>query len=72
MSFIGSTLRFDLVLNKSEELTLLAAVPLSHHWLKKTLEYGIECYAHNFGSESFGIPGLKLYQQYNMRHSISC
>jgi superfamily II DNA or RNA helicase/HKD family nuclease len=62
----------DLVLNKSEELTLLAAVPLSHHWLKKTLEYGIECYAHNFGSESFGIPGLKLYQQYNMRHSISC
>lgn len=56
-----------LVLERSSELTQLVAAPLSQHWLLTTLEYGLECYANNFGSEYLGMPSLKLYQQYSMR-----
>jgi hypothetical protein len=57
----------SLTLKRSIEFSQLTAIPLSKQWLLTTLEYGLECYSHNFGSESFGTPSLKLYQQYNMR-----
>jgi len=57
----------DLALVRSSKFTELVAKPLSKQWLVTTLEYGLECYAHNFGPDFFGTPSLKLYQQYNMR-----
>lgn len=56
-----------LVLERSSEFAQLSANPLSQQWLLTTLEYGLECYANNFGSDDYGLPSLKLYQQYNMR-----
>ncbi len=54
-------------LEQSSELAQLSSMLLSKHWLLITLEYGLECYVNQFGAENFGVPSLKLYQQYNMR-----
>ena len=55
------------ILQRSESFTALVNDPFVIPWLQTTLEYGLVCYADSFGAESLGTPGLKLYQQYNMR-----
>lgn len=43
-------------------------------WIEDSLHYGIYRYENEFGSTNYGMPFLKLYQQYNMRHvaHVSC
>lgn len=36
-------------------------------WIWDSIHYGIYQYEKDFGAHNFGIPFLKLYQQYNMR-----
>ncbi|NOI66430.1 DEAD/DEAH box helicase [Vibrio sp. 99-8-1] len=57
----------QLILVRSGELSEILNKPSSKNWLLQSIEYGLENYAENFGSDVFGLPSLKLYQQYNMR-----
>ncbi|TON15203.1 DNA repair helicase, partial [Vibrio parahaemolyticus] len=57
----------ELILERNTEFAHLSSDPLSHQWLLASIEYGLECYANDFGPDDYGLPSLRLYQQYNMR-----
>lgn len=57
----------ELILKRTKEFTHVSSERLSHQWLLASIEYGLECYANDFGSDDYGLPSLKLYQQYSMR-----
>ncbi|EFP94920.1 helicase, putative [Vibrio caribbeanicus ATCC BAA-2122] len=57
----------ELTLERTLEFKHLLSQSLSYKWLVTSIEYGLECYANDFGSDDYGLPSLRLYQQYNMR-----
>jgi len=57
----------ELTLARTREFKHLLKQSLSYQWLLTSIDYGLECYAHDFGSDDLSLPSLLLYQQYSMR-----